>query len=42
MCTLYITEAYCNPKRHINKLPGVQSSQRIEHINQEVAQLKQR
>lgn len=40
MCTFYITEAYYNPKWHINKLLRVHSSKHIEQINQEVAQLK--
>lgn len=39
MFTLYVTEAYYNPKLHINKFLGVHSS---KHIKQEVAQLKKR
>lgn len=42
MFTLYVNEAYYKPKLHINKFLGVHNSKHIEHIKQELAQLKKR
>lgn len=42
MFTLYVTEAYYNPKLHINKFLGVHNSKHIEHIKQEVGSVKEK